>query len=479
MPFWGVEIKAGKSFTHTFDEELGRLHISQATLGVGGSKQRSAVECKVGDKAPILLCALLPGKNESAPLDLEFEEEDKVVFTVHGPRSVHLAGYYLDSEGGGCGHEAEYDDDDMDYSLDDIAGEDTDSDGIEFGSESSDDESLEEDGDDLYTFPSGKSGVVIEEIEDDEKPAENGNANNKHSKKSDGADNQKQIVKKDNAVLAMESEDEDGFPITSTTNKEGKSQKKVTKESKKIEDGMGTGKKRKNETINQDSNAEKLSEEPKETDDKPKKKNKKGKNGVTEDEEKSDKMVQDRVEDKPKDEQPSDKSAGNADQDNVQVKKKKNKKKNKAQESDANASKEVQEKKIPAVVTEDKKEKKRSQVRTFPNGLIIEEISMGKPDGKKACRGSQVSMRYIGKLKSNGKIFDSNTTKREPFKFRLGVAEVIKGWDVGVEGMRVGDKRRLTLPPSMGYGAQGALPTIPPNAWLIFEVELIDVRSRN
>ncbi|RVX08364.1 Peptidyl-prolyl cis-trans isomerase FKBP53 [Vitis vinifera] len=86
----------------------------------------------------------------------------------------------------------------------------------------------------------------------------------------------------------------------------------------------------------------------------------------------------------------------------------------------------------------------------------------------------QVSVHYIGNLKKNGKIFDSNVG-RAPFKFRLGVGQVIKGWDVGVNGMRVGDKRRLTIPPSMGYGDQGAGKTIPPNSWLVFDVELVAV----
>ncbi|RZC57765.1 hypothetical protein C5167_005064 [Papaver somniferum] len=479
MAFWGVEIKAGKPFFHTYDDELGRLHISQATLGIGGTKQRSVVECTVGDKAPILLCALLPGKNETSPLDLEFEEEDKVILSVHGPRSVHLTGYYLGNSV--CGHD-DYNDDKSD-SMDGISGEDTDSE--EFNYDSDNDEYLEDDGEDLDMFPSGKSAVVIEEIEDDEKPTENGNANSKHPKKSDGADNQKQIVVKDNA-LESEDEDEDGFPIIPTNkSKESKSETNKTKEGKEVEDGslQGAGTKRKNESIIQDSNAKKLSEEAKdssviaqESDNKSKKKRKKGKKGVAEDEEKSDKIVEDRVEDKPKEEQPNDKSVDNADQDDGQVKKKKNKKKNKAQESDASASKEVAEKKAPTVVTEAKKEKKRSQVRTFDNGMVIEELEMGKADAKKADNGSKVSMRYIGKLKSNGKIFDSNV-RGPPFQFRLGVGQVIKGWDVGVKGMRVGDKRRLTLPPSMGYGAKGALPQIPQNAWLVFDVELVDVRK--
>ncbi|KAK9143694.1 hypothetical protein Syun_013094 [Stephania yunnanensis] len=161
-------------------------------------------------------------------------------------------------------------------------------------------------------------------------------------------------------------------------------------------------------------------------------------------------------------------------QDNTEVKKnKKKKKKSKAQEG-ANVGDVVEADKNSIENKEKKAESKRSpQVRSFSNGLVVEEVKMGKADGKKASPGSKVSVHYIGKLKKNGKIFDSNVGKA-PFKFRLGVGQVIKGWDVGVNGMRIGDKRKITIPPSMGYGAQ-KVGTIPPNAWLEFDVELVDV----
>ncbi|GAB2284996.1 Peptidyl-prolyl cis-trans isomerase fkbp43 [Dionaea muscipula] len=95
MSFWGIEVKPGKPFTHSLGKDRRRLHISQATLGTGTYTNKSLVQCNVGNKSPVLLCVLLPEKNESCHLDLEFDEVDEVIFSVIGPRSVHLTGYYL------------------------------------------------------------------------------------------------------------------------------------------------------------------------------------------------------------------------------------------------------------------------------------------------------------------------------------------------------------------------------------------------
>ena len=115
----------------------------------------------------------------------------------------------------------------------------------------------------------------------------------------------------------------------------------------------------------------------------------------------------------------------------------------------------------------------KSKAKKWPNGFEIHELKQGKASGKLAKAGSRVTMKYVGKL-TNGKIFDQ-TKGKSTFKFRLGVGEVIKGWDRGVEGMRVGDRRKLVCPPSMAYGSSRTGP-IPPNSTLVFEVELVDVR---
>ncbi len=104
--------------------------------------------------------------------------------------------------------------------------------------------------------------------------------------------------------------------------------------------------------------------------------------------------------------------------------------------------------------------------------LQIEELQVGT--GAEAKSGQSVSVHYTGTL-TNGKKFDSSRDRNAPFDFQLGAGMVIKGWDQGVAGMKVGGRRKLTIPPELGYGAGGYPPVIPPNSTLIFDIELIEV----
>jgi len=104
--------------------------------------------------------------------------------------------------------------------------------------------------------------------------------------------------------------------------------------------------------------------------------------------------------------------------------------------------------------------------------LISEDLVVGT--GAAAASGQKVTVHYTGWL-TNGTKFDSSKDRGDPFVFPLGRGQVIKGWDQGVQGMKVGGKRKLTIPPEMGYGSRGAGGVIPPNATLIFEVELLGV----
>jgi len=114
-------------------------------------------------------------------------------------------------------------------------------------------------------------------------------------------------------------------------------------------------------------------------------------------------------------------------------------------------------------------QQKQKGEKTLQGGVKVEDIKVGS--GPEAKAGKKISVYYEGRLKSNNKVFDSTKTGNA-FKFALGNGDVIKAWDIGVVGMKVGGKRRITCPPNAAYGAKGSPPVIPPNSTLVFEVEL-------
>ncbi|KAL0371619.1 UNVERIFIED_CONTAM: Peptidyl-prolyl cis-trans isomerase FKBP53 [Sesamum calycinum] len=215
MAFWGIEVKPGKPYIHRYDDERGRLHVSQATLGTGSSTKKSIVQCK-------------------------FEEDDEVTFEIVGPHSVHLTGFFYgdnedqDNEGDAYG---------SDLYEEDIMGTDSEDedDSISYDSEDEDEEDNYTD-DDFGMYPSSavpNSGVRIEEIVDDEKPTnENGTSKRAKKKKpqssmsNDNENSDRQIVVKAGAgVPILESEDEDGFPLPTHGNKSD-----ISKSEAKLED---------------------------------------------------------------------------------------------------------------------------------------------------------------------------------------------------------------------------------------------------
>uniref|UniRef100_A0A6N2KL49 peptidylprolyl isomerase n=1 Tax=Salix viminalis TaxID=40686 RepID=A0A6N2KL49_SALVM len=503
MSFWGIEVKPGKPHPYHSDDVQGKLRITQATLGLGFLKT-CILQCSVGHRSPIFVCSLLSGKAESCSLNLEFTDE-LVAFSVIGQQSIHLCGYFDSEEGDHLRDEYEYD------SGEDIA--DTESD--ESSEYDYDDEyDDEEDEDDLQMYASSPvtpSGVVIEEITEDDKPTkENGKSKrlkkkkkNLPSDKEDQNNPQQQIVlKRDKGISVLESEDEDGFPMSSSAKSkdtvqeqqavlDGQKDKEMIQETNKKmtnEDNENTTmKKRKAKTIHQDGQPERKTKK------KQREQGTEAKVDEMDDKEEINNASRDEIKSKQVKKKDStnqnnqnkhgqrnlDTDADSMPGEDSSDKKKKKKKKKKTQDSGATTKDQAVsavggEAKSSLESEEKQSTAKSSQVRTFSNGLVIEELAMGKPDGKRASPGSQVNVQYIGKLK-NEEIFDSNVG-RAPFKFRLGVGQVIKGWDVGVNGMRVGDKRRLTIPPSMGYGNKGAGGKIPPNSWLVFDVELVNVR---
>ena len=126
----------------------------------------------------------------------------------------------------------------------------------------------------------------------------------------------------------------------------------------------------------------------------------------------------------------------------------------------------------PAFAAKD--EVKAGKTVTTASGLKYVDQVVGK--GASPVAGKQVTVHYTGRLE-NGKKFDSSMDRKQPFKFTIGVGQVIQGWDEGVMTMKVGGKRKLIIPSKLGYGAAGAGGVIPPNATLLFDVELLDVQK--
>ncbi|KAF7001967.1 hypothetical protein CFC21_017518 [Triticum aestivum] len=440
--FWGAEVKPEKPYTHTHSPRRGRLRLTQATLGaeVGkvekGKTDLVQLQCTVKNKEPVYLCALIPGQSVTCHLDLEFEEKF-VTFSVLGLRSVHLAGYYVgdvyedigDSDTGSESLQGSDDDfmasDDDDVVIPVSHGQmNTDS---EDDSDYDEDYDSEDDEDLIYNQGRGKSSVVIEEIQDDEKPVD---------------DNSRlQLAVRTPPAESVESEDEDGFPVSESK----KSSKGSSKKAKNLNNGTSTeDRKRKSDAINDPHKS--LGEVNAENDVVSKKK-KKDKKEV--------------------------KLASSADTVAAKQKKKKSKKQSTSEgDTDKQADKRTITDNDEEPSKQGAKKKKNKKKTKENNGSENQTVALGKPDGKKATPGKKVFVTYTGKLK-NGKIFDSNVG-RKPFAFRLGIGQVIKGWDIGVNGMRIGDKRKLTIPPSMGYGNQKA-GEIPPNSTLLFDVELMNV----
>ena len=109
-----------------------------------------------------------------------------------------------------------------------------------------------------------------------------------------------------------------------------------------------------------------------------------------------------------------------------------------------------------------------------PTKLVKEEIVRGK--GKAAKKGDDVEMQYVGVLYEGGTEFDASWNTGQPFPFKLGGGEVIKGWDQGIVGMKKGGRRKLIIPPDLAYGPEGQPPTIPPDATLVFVVDLLEIK---
>ncbi|XP_054779874.1 peptidyl-prolyl cis-trans isomerase FKBP43-like isoform X2 [Prosopis cineraria] len=575
MAFWGVEVKPGKSFTHKFDDFKGRLHVSMATLGVGSAPAKSRLQCNVGNSSPVYLCSLSSGTNESLQLHLEFEEVDDVIFSVIGPRSIHLCGYYLgnsrrtnvieESESYGediantetdrsnCSEEDEYED----SFIDDDANPD-----VYPGSPISREEEVspvnkhkgsrrrlqrkqqrvdsDDDGVPISSLYKTKATakVLSEEMDvsDDRRESDGSQKKGKDEDNNDIKPNSKS--KAGNILLDTKThsgaESLDNV-VECHTNLNVRSIQKLEKEERETEEEGKFAEAKdacngqfievnnvlegepKMDNIIQDLLIRNMSEGQacdknvvlpatvvgpvKSRGTKRKKKEQAPKDSHFEDDNaycKESKAPRDSAgtdiaipkfsEGKNQDLQQNNKENGDngthdfpdANQSGDRKMKKRRKKDKSQGDVEVNTSDMPQSSANENIRTLKKDEyivadAKSSAVKTLPNGLVIQELEKGIEDGKIAASGNKLTVLFTGKVKDNDEVFESNVG-HAPFKFRLGKGQVLEGWDVGLEGMRIGGKRRLIIPPSMGFGSEGHDDKVPPNSWLVYDFELVKVR---
>ncbi|KAL6565851.1 hypothetical protein OROHE_004906 [Orobanche hederae] len=494
MAFWGTEVKPSKPFVHSCEKARGRLRISRATLGVGSATGKSIVQCILGNRSPVFLCALLPNQTESCHLDLEFEEADDVIFSVIGPRSVYLTGYYIwesygvdienshTEESNYCGDDDKYEDSFID-----------------------DDDELQ------VRSPSPVSGskVVDETMPED---------NNVKNRKGRGRRLRKkfQVVESDDDdANTRETGDEDGYLLSVFKSKKieetysagaGENNAPATVEmGEKLEsDGVQSIKSKEKVDlvdINRKQEREKLRKKRKERSDeenlfdiqidrvhkvkastnmesgdgylspplesgsenrKRSKKRKKEEGTLTRNVDNDHKFEQDlpHTDSKRKDVPAENGDQGqqidkidtnggnisiksellaNASQPEKKVKKKKNKKTqgegvlSSGLPNTTTTTTDNQENMFVKFENQTTKEKPIRK-RTLSNGLVIEEVAEGPPDGKVATLGKKVKVYYTAMLKENGHVVDTNVGKTA-CKFRLGVMK--EPWMAGILALMV------------------------------------------
>ena len=493
MSFWGCVIKPKKEAAFVPPPEGDRLHISQACLAPGAQKGAHAtLLLKVGDGPALAVTSLREGMNESAALDLVLDSYAE--FSVWGAAEMHLTGYFIpgyeDDVDGSYGNMEDEENvldlidvnemgfpDDEDDSEDDSDFEEDD-DGTEFDSAEEEMDGLNE----LETYlQRQRSDVSIEDITD--KNELESLQNEKALPAPEGIDAKNEF--EDNDVSGSDEEEDDVTSESEERSSEGRiipieeyDEEQSDEEDEEESDEESSDESE--ETPDEESEKEREEDVPKIKKENSRKALKESKRGRVSNHEG---IQKGKASDAKTNGAAAMKNATNGKRkaDKVDTESREPKSKKLAKKGVGSGQK--QEKESAAAIQQDIKEapkgsertmvSSKGRVRKWPNGFAIEEIKTGPPDGKLAKPGKKVAVRYTGKL-INGKVFDATKGSRG-FTFRLGVGEVVKGFDRGVEGMRIGDKRRVTIPPQMGYGSNRTGP-IPPNSTLVFDLELVDVK---
>ncbi|XP_014244668.1 46 kDa FK506-binding nuclear protein [Cimex lectularius] len=417
--FWGLRLDPGKRYSTTVDKSF---HVSMAALDCTTLKTDDdvlSVMLEEGESTvPFILCNLQKQKALQCALDLNFLTGDRITFFCKGNGVVHLSGYIVPEDEFGPFESEEGDDEeeeDEEESIDNSMSSDK---GEKKGKLNgvADKRKLKQVG------PANKKQTKLEDYSGDDSEESDGDDLNLEDEDDD--DEEEEEESDDNKEMSLDWDDSDDSDEDSNKDDvEGSDEEReqvphVTSQQKK-------DKKKKKKKQPQQPQSQQSTPKPQQQQQQQQQKKQKTPNGVL----------------------------PNAQQ---------GKKDKKGETLTSSANK----------LNKSKTEDSSPQKKTVEGGVQIKDIKVG--NGPVCARGKQATVYYTGRFKNNNKIFDS-TTQGSGFKFRVGKGDVIKGWDVGVVGMKVGGKRLITCPPHMAYGQKGSPPTIPGNSTLMFEVELKSV----
>jgi len=453
--FWGIILKPEKRYESVVEEDFRVTKACVDTTTLESGKVATVILEKGNEE--FILCNLTGPSNYDSNMDLAFVAGEKICFKTEGSATVHLTGSLMPDE------DMQPDDSmmmgDVDSSMFDTTAGSEDEEGEEEEEESdSDDEAPK-----LVAATNGKRKLP---------EAQNGAPSPKQSAKKakkEEAEGKTEEVKQAEAMKKVLSKDkkkgeevesEDGDETMDADMDDLEEEENSDDEDGEEEEESDDGEEEEEETPTPKKKKEETPKKDKKKTPKKPEANGDAKNGAQADTpaKKADKKVDTPA--KPVKEEQALTPKGAKIEETPKSKKKDKKNKNKAEGTPAAAAKPDK----PASPTKTPKPLKM----TLKGGIVAEDIRVG--NGPEAKAGKHVGMYYKGTLTKSGKQFDACQAGK-PFKFKLGKGEVIKGWDVGVEGMKVGGKRKLTIPPHMAYGKDGAGGDIPPNASLTFEVE--------
>jgi len=486
--FWGLLLEEGKFYSQKVTKPF---HVSMAALEPSGKGGHPVTVNLEQDGMDFILCTLREDSLYQQAVDLNFAQNDEIKFFLSGKGTVHLTGYVVSEE------DSDFDDEDSDEEppqltamtkkpkeAEKVSNKKPVKEAAKDESDDSEDESDDDsdDSDEEMESPLKKKPVVPDKkVEKKPVPAKKAEPED-DSDEEDSDDSEDGVIDFKKLMEAASSgdddddddddidmdemdEDEDEEGEEEEDSEDDSSEEEAPpKKSKKTPNTDGSKlKKDKKTPVKETLKKEEDSEEDSSEEESPPKKSKKtppttpNTDGAKL---KKDKKTPVKEKAKPT---PEPVKSG--------------KKRKEIDESPLvngvdHSSKKSKKNKHDKLETPQESPKVKTPKRCIKGGIVVEDLKVG--NGPESVSGKYVSVHYTGKLKSNNQEFDSNTSGKG-FKFRLGGNEVIKGWDLGVAGMKVGGKRRLTIPYKMAYGEKGSAPEIPPKADLIFDVELKNV----